>query len=602
MEVEFVSGCIKSILEKYADPIIEKISNLTKSEWEKFKIDSEIVFIKYLENSYDKYSKVKTILYRTEPKPLYNFFEFPNLEKSYDESIDSLDINNLLDISQFLIIQGTGGIGKSTFMKHLLINELYKKDLIPIFIELKDLNDIDSDYNISDFIFNKLYNLGSEINNEYLEHALKSGCFLFLLDGYDEILSDQKNVFLKKITDFCDRYSNNYYIISSRPYSEFVEFQRFTVLTLCEFTKEQALSLINKIDFDENIKSQFIKALDDSLYDNHTSFASNPLLLNIMLLTYDNYAEIPEKLHLFYANAFDTLYSKHDATKGGYKRELKSKLPFDSFKKVFSNFCFITYYQGKMEFTYDDLILFLKKSKNKSLEFNIEAIVDDLINSICVLYKDGLNYRFTHRSFQEYFTAIFLKELPDEYLNKMGIELIKKDTHRAIHDSVFSMLYDMSEERTEQNIILPLLEIIEEDCKIDKLDFYITKIKPKFEFDYVDDYGELDDSRIRLMWYSYTGDKYVQFIRDFAYNYRIIKRDNSEINENILLEYLKKHMNYTLGSEIAIMDFIGNQELYQLFKNTWIGDSINLIANLKDTLSNKKKECDLDLKELLLMN
>lgn len=77
-------------------------------------------------------------------------------------------------------------------MKHLFINELSKKDLIPIFIELKDLNDISKDYNISDFVFNKLYNLGCDFNKDYIEYALKSGCFLFLLDGYDEIVSAKK--------------------------------------------------------------------------------------------------------------------------------------------------------------------------------------------------------------------------------------------------------------------------------------------------------------------------------------------------------------------------------------------------------------------------
>ena len=48
--MEFISGCIKSILEKYADPTIEKIVGFTKSEWEKFKIDSDIAFMKYLKN------------------------------------------------------------------------------------------------------------------------------------------------------------------------------------------------------------------------------------------------------------------------------------------------------------------------------------------------------------------------------------------------------------------------------------------------------------------------------------------------------------------------------------------------------------------------
>lgn len=159
-----------------------------------------------------------------------------------------------------------------------------------------------------------------------------------MLDGYDEISTDKKDAFLRKFERFCDRFPDNYFIVSSRPYSEFVEFQRFSVLTLCNLSKEQALSLVNKIEFDIKIKQRFLEALDKKLYKRHQSFASNPLLLNIMLLTFDNYAEIPEKLHLFYANAFETLYSKHDATKSGFRRELKCGLSYDAFKKRLHSF------------------------------------------------------------------------------------------------------------------------------------------------------------------------------------------------------------------------------------------------------------------------
>lgn len=600
--MDFISGCVKTILEKYMDPIIEKIKEISKSEWEKFKIDSDIAFRNYLENAYEKYSKIKTILYRTEPKYIYDFFEFPNLEKGYRCEIDSSHVNNLLDISNFLIVQGTGGIGKSTFMKHLFIDELNQKDLIPIFIELKDLNEIDCDYNIQDFIFNKLYNLGSKINEKFLGYALQSGCFLLLLDGYDEILSDKKNVFFKKLTDFCDLYSNNYYIISSRPYSDFIEFQRFTVLSLCNFSKEQAISLVEKIDFDQKIKKQFSQALSDSLYEKHESFASNPLLLNIMLLTYDNYGDIPEKLHLFYANAFETLYSKHDATKGGYKRELKTKLSIDLFKKVFSNFCFITYFQGKMEFTNQDLFAFLKKSKINNIDFDVEAMIDDLVNSICVLYKDGLNYRFTHRSFQEYFSALFLKELSDENLSKMGIELIKRDARRAANDSVFYMLNDMTEARMEQNVILPLLDMIEKECICDKYDFYFIKLNFVFWFDYLEDSIEPDIPKLVLL--SGTGDESVQFIKDFVSYYTYTKRNfkQSKSDDMQLLKYLKKNMNYSIGEEICCVDLFDDKEFYQIFKNTWIGNLINNIANFKDVLNAKKQEGELDLDKLLMID
>lgn len=595
-----VSGCIKAILEKCVEPIISKIKDISKDEWEKFKIDSDIAFRKYLENAYEKYSKIKTILYRTEPKNLYDFFEFPNLEKGYECQIDSSNVNNLLDISRFLIVQGTGGIGKSTFMKHLFIDELNKNDLIPIFIELKDLNEIDSNYNIQEFIFNKLNNLGGKINEKYLGYALQSGCFLLLLDGYDEILSDKKNVFFKKLTDFCDLYSNNYYIISSRPYSEFIEFQRFTVLSLCNFSKEQAVSLVEKIDFDQRIKTQFSQALSDSLYEKHESFASNPLLLNIMLLTYDNYADIPEKLHLFYANAFETLYSKHDATKGGYKRELKAKLSIDVFKQIFSNFCFITYFQGKIEFTNQDLLAFLEKSKIKNFELDIEAMIDDLVNSICVLYKGGLNYRFTHRSFQEYFSALFLKELSDENLRKISIELIKKDAHRVSNDSVFYMLYDMAETRMEQNVILPLLEIIEKDCACNKYDFYYTKLEPVFSFEIMEELAE--PTIPKLLLYTIINDGAVQFIKNFVGRYHNRYFEIFKPEDSKLLEYLKKNMDYSLDEDVNGIALFENKEFYQIFRNTWIGNMINDIANFKDVLNRKKQEGESDLNKLLMID
>lgn len=68
-------GCFKTILEKYAEPVVRKIIELSKDEWEKFKVDFDIAFTQYTKNSYDKYSRIKTVLYRTEPKYIYDFLK-----------------------------------------------------------------------------------------------------------------------------------------------------------------------------------------------------------------------------------------------------------------------------------------------------------------------------------------------------------------------------------------------------------------------------------------------------------------------------------------------------------------------------------------------
>lgn len=121
-------GIIKKILSEKGDIILEKLINFSKDEWEKFKIDFDLAFVKYLKKSYEKYSKIKTILYRTEPKYIYDFFEVPYLKFESSKKIKADNIDDIISISKFILIQGTGGIGKSTLIKHLFINELEKKD------------------------------------------------------------------------------------------------------------------------------------------------------------------------------------------------------------------------------------------------------------------------------------------------------------------------------------------------------------------------------------------------------------------------------------------------------------------------------------------
>lgn len=598
--MDFNEGCFKAILEKYINPIMKRLVDVPKDVWEKFKVDFDLVFIKYIKNTYDKYSKIKTILYRTEPKYIYDFFEAPTLEKGH-KSIETADIDDILDVSHFLIIQGTGGIGKSTLLKHFFINELEKKDLIPIFLELKDINDLSKEYKILDIILEKLNNLGSSLDKTYMEYALKSGCFLFLLDGYDEINTEQKDSFLKKLDAFCDKYSSNYYIISSRPCSEFIEFQRFTVLSTKALSKAQAKSLIRKLDFDSEIKTRFISALEDELYERHKSFASNPLLLNIMLMTFDNYAEIPEKLHLFYSNAFETLYSKHDATKAGYKREMRCKLSYDTFRKVFSYFCFISYNQGKVKFSCDDLrTLLVKSSSTSKISFDIDAYIYDLENSLCVLYREGFEYIFAHRSFQEYFAAVFLKELPDDLMKKMGIQMLTKDSCRVTTDSVFSMLYDMSEDRFEQNLLLPVLDEYEKECaQPNKYDFYLERAVYGISFmkrknGEVGLWRHIDAQPSKILFIDESTSQYITRTKGAK------RASEEEIQASQkLYDYFTENYDYAMNNTIKTSILINDQIAYELLKETWLGRRISTMASLSETLRSNQEVMRLDMFNLI---
>ena len=452
-----INEVIAKIIENNIEKVCSKVAAFTKDQLQKTKIDFNVGFKNYLEKSFDKYSKIKTLIYRYSPKYIYDFFE-PNDLMFKENSINSANTDDLLDISRYLIIEGTGGIGKSMLMKHLFLSSLENGDKIPVFIELREINNFEGD--LVDFIWHSMNVLGFNYVKEHFIYAIESGQFIFLLDGFDEISSNSSQNVFKQIDEMCDRYAENHYIISSRPSpDEFIGFQRFSILKAQPLTKKQAIQLVTNLEYDTDLKSKFLEDLEKSLFDKHGDFASNPLLLNIMLLTYDNYAEIPEKLHIFYAQAFETLYLKHDATKSGYRREMKTDLTLDQFNKAFARFCFQTFLKGQISFTLNELqstSVEVAKHFDKMIP---DEFISDLVDSVCLLRRDGLVYSFTHRSFQEYFVAYFIKELDDSKQQLVCRQLLSmKRSGQLSPESVLKMLYDMAKERFEQNVILPILQ------------------------------------------------------------------------------------------------------------------------------------------------
>ncbi|MBR3614169.1 MAG: NACHT domain-containing protein [Clostridia bacterium] len=569
--------------------VIKTIGGKSEDVMQKFSIDFNLAFKKYLKNAYLKYSRVKTLLYRTEPKYLYDFFECNNLIKD-NEIIDSSEIDNILKLSNFIIIKGNGGIGKTTMMKHFFLSELKKKRFIPIFFELKDYNNFD--LTLKESLYKSITLLGNEFKEEYFEYALQTGTFLFLLDGYDELSNSKLKKFSYELQELCDKYPDNNFIMSSRPNDNFISFQRFTVLKSMAFSKEKAINLIKKLDYDKETQERFVLQLENGLYNSHKSFASNPLLLTIMLLTYNDYAEIPTKLHIFYAQAFETLYTKHDATKSGYKRELKTNLSKDIFIKIFAKFCFKTYMQEKLEFSKRELDDVFNAIKQNEFEFNNDDFLDDLISAICLMYVDGNVYRFTHRSFQEYFTAQYILELPDNSQRVIYDKLI----NYRIFDNVLDMLFDMSKERFESNALIPLLENIENDYDGgDRFEFIFKQMFLGINFFENSDMEEGFSYSIRVKnrFLTHISHKYANAIVIPSQESYIEKEEDSKkILEDIIKN--ERHAGFVENKEIFESD------VYTRFtQNCFCNEDVMRISELLSYLKSQHSTIQKELEDLL---
>ena len=426
-------------------------------------------FQRYIQKAYDKYSIVKIFMYDNEPVPFYDFYVpsdvAPNIISYYFKEDSRYSPDSLATKKIYTFLTGTGGIGKSMMLRHLLLLSLkqYPENrIIPFFIRLKDYDPSSSSF--IDFIYSYVSALTDNVDKETFEKYIYYGDTLLLLDGYDEIKSKYIGVFQRQLEDFIDKNPKVSVIITSRPQMGFSSFHRFHVQSICPLTKTQAIELITKLRFrpdDPTIKEAFLKELNSSLYSKHKDFAENPLLLSIMLITYEEYADIPDKMHIFYSDAYIALSRRHDKNKGGgFRRSFKTGLSAEDFKEYFAEFCARTYAAQKYEFTRDEFEQFFDNlnlvKKADYLDFDVDDFLYDLQMHLCLIYDEGRKFHFTHRSFQEYFCAYYFSKQKDKNLTYIG--RIFEEGSRSFTDKTFPMLHDMIPDKVDEYIILPFLK------------------------------------------------------------------------------------------------------------------------------------------------
>lgn len=455
---EILTNITTNIAEDCIKTAWNKIKKFFEDLDAKDSIRYKDAYEKYLVNTEQKVSKIKTIIYRRAPKDLYSFYECIGVLYN-GNAINTENINDILKIGNKIIVTGTGGIGKSILFKHLFLNTIAKTAYIPVLIELRSFNIYDiKDISIYETIYKCLVDNGFELSDEYFEYSLKEGAYIILFDGYDEVNRDKTEKITREIKELSEKYGKNKFLVSSRPSEEFIGWNDFCEVETLKLNKQQALNLIKKLEFDEVVKDTFYKELDKTLYDKYESFASNPLLLNIMLLTFQKHASIPERLNDFYDEAFVTLFNVHDATKDSYVRDIRSGLGCEDFKLVFAYICFKSYFNEEFQFSESRLRVYIQQAREKFNRFNftVENFQEDLTQSVCMLVKEGGDYRFSHRSFQEYFAAVYTCKLVDDVQSKLLLNWIQ-ESDSVLYDSYFTMLFDLQSEKVNKIILCPIL-------------------------------------------------------------------------------------------------------------------------------------------------
>lgn len=580
----------------------------------------------YLNRAREKHSKKKTFLYEMQ-RDFYGFFVCNDVkrretvyrgehrnDKKDDRTIKNACIDSFEEERRFIVLSGTGGMGKSMMMTHFMLDTIDKNKEtgeVPVFVLLRDYNPAAGD--LIDFIFGELKRHDVDLHLSDLVELLQSGKGVILFDGLDEIKSENCRRFYKEMENLADSYPEASYIVSSRPTMNFRGLSRFTVYDLQPFSQEQAVEMVGKLDqsvVDPVIQKDFIQDLKCNRFGfdwrERMDFLGNPLFLTILLLAYEGNHDIPTERYLFYEQAYDAMAKKHDAAKA-LTREFATGLNSREFQNYFGEFCTITYEQEKYDFTPEEISSYFQEViEANELDTTPEAFIEDVTGKICLIYKDGGKYYFIHRSFQEYFVAYFFsRQLEQRYGAVLDI-FQRRDS--ADHDSVvLPMLFDMEQNKTELCIIIPFLgQIFKDENDDEAYEHFLEYFYPIICYEQ-GDVTEFSMGTSESSIYEFIADKYnfkemidgdelpemdCWMDREYVYYDRNWDKDTDDIGTQLIARidlpegYERRYMEWT-GEEMEVVGKSYEIRVVDVYRHSIYEDTLEMLTD--DTFPLKKE-------------
>ncbi len=410
-------------------------------------------YSKYVSRILEHYGTARTFFLRNSKAPLYNYY-VPLDIRIGPRSVEAASISSLRKTGNHVVLAGQAGCGKSTLMRHLLVDSIKVRAFTPVFVELNQLNNHDS-IDLWATVIQCCERHGLKLSANVIKEQIEAGFFALLLDGVDEIEDNIRVEALTQIDEIATQCPNTMIVVSTRPDDICSILKNFNIFEVEPLSLEKAVELVEKLPFDEQIKEKFVNDLRAKLYKLHRTLLSNPLLLSIMLLTFGQSASIPSNLSIFYKQAYEALFQTHDAYKGGFSRRRKSGLDIVEFERAFAAFSLITYSEHAHTFTKLECLSFMERAmKIASLTFSPAELLDDCLLAVNLLMMDGLKVAFVHRSFQEYFAARYITRLTENQKE----QILSRFALRGRSEQLLDRYWELDLGGCERYFVIPAIE------------------------------------------------------------------------------------------------------------------------------------------------
>ena len=484
VEEILISTIIKQVLDKFITPAIH---DFTK----KHKIDDCLINYKevlenYFIRSYKKCNQINTIIPEIEHSKLKDVYlpltikNFSDYKSSVNIKIDNYNKEKLEKYKKILILDNAG-MGKSTLMKFLFINVIDTAIGVPFFIELRQLS---NDKSIIEYLFEQIEEIKDtmpkEIKIEFLKSLIQNGDCIFFFDGYDEMPLENKSKITIKLQDFISKSNKNIFFLSSRLTDDLASFYNdFNKFNIEPLTITEACCLLQKFDNSGKNSSALIQELKNNYnFKLLKEFLYNPLMISILYFNYKYQRILPDKKYEFYDAVYENLYTHHDGRKSGrYEREKYSHLDMSDFERVLRYVAHYTFFILKKDsFNRRELIAAIEYSKSNiikkgySIDFHADAFLKDILETVPFILKDGLDYKWIHKSFQEYFVAQYIYN--DSNDKKTYLEGMYYSQNSSRYNNILDFYYDIDmvsfNEYITKNLLQDFINYMEKNNTIER--------------------------------------------------------------------------------------------------------------------------------------
>ena len=417
----------------------------------------------------------------------------PELFPRHVVALHGIVLNQIFDLSNKIVILGGAGFGKTTSMNYMYCNyeELFGPCSIKFKIDLKSYAKeiFDNHYTILDCLVEDFYNkiprrnISRDQITEMLSEKLTEGHCVVILDALDEIPTQTARAYIRdRIEEFTEIYSYNRFIITSREAGYLKNrFDRgFLHLQLNELGYPQVMKFIESWHKYNQIEVNFSEFISNFMEEVNRAkcqrLIRNPIILILALVIFDIERNLPNTRVEFYSKCIDTFLTTREDRRStqNLSENAKNIIGTDSVLPHIA-YCKFSHIEDDMEYR------FSLQALHQAI---LEAIeVPDPINWMASIREytvyliertelireiDEDRYDFTHKTFYEYFLAVYyvktfdnetLIDLLDEWIGdanynelaKLIIEVIIKINTRIQHNQIMEYLLQALESRSFVN-------------------------------------------------------------------------------------------------------------------------------------------------------